>query len=205
VFRRKSSEPEAVELTPAPAPEPKPGAKNAPTPSRKEAEAARKARLTGIPSDPKAAKKAAREADRQARYEARLALQQGDEKRLPARDAGPVKAYVRDYVDGRRSAGELFIPVALVVLLAGFIRNYYVQTALLWAWSAMLIGVVLDSMYIIWRLRQNLPERFPDQDRRGAVSYGVLRSLQIRRLRLPPPKVKANGQPVVPKAAKTPK
>jgi Flp pilus assembly protein TadB len=199
VFRRKSSEPAATPE--APAADSSAAAvqgKGAPTPTRKEAEAARKARLQGT-SDPKAARKAAREADRQARYEARLALQRGDEKRLPPRDAGPVKAYVRDYVDARRSAGELFIPVALVVLVAGFIRIQWVQVALLYAWSAMLIGVVMDSLYLIWRLRKELPARFPDEVRRGAVSYGVLRSLQIRRLRLPPPRVKANGQPVVPK------
>jgi hypothetical protein len=173
--------------------------KGAPTPSRKEAEAARKARLQGT-SDPKAARRAQKEADRQARYEARLALSSGDERKLPPRDAGPVKSWVRDYVDGRRSAGELFIPVAVVVLIAGFVRVQWVQVGLLWLWSVMLIGVVADSVYLWWRLRTRVPELFPDQDHRGSVSYGILRSLQIRKLRLPPPKVKANGKPVVPKA-----
>jgi hypothetical protein len=176
--------------------------KGAPTPTRKEAEAARKARVQGT-SDPKAARRAQKEADRQARYEARLALQSGDERKLPPRDAGPVKSWVRDYVDGRRSAGELFIPVAVVVLIAGFVRVQWVQVGLLWLWSVMLIGVVADSLYLWWRLRTRVPELFPDQDRRGSVSYGILRSLQIRKLRLPPPKVKANGQPVVPKARRS--
>ena len=200
MFRRKSSDTEVS----APAPETTASAqgKGAPTPTRKEAEAARKARLSGTTGDPKADRKAAREADRKARYEARLALQAGDERRLPARDAGPVKAYVRDFVDGRISAGELFIPVALVVLVAGFIRIQWVQVVLLYAWSAMLLGVVLDSVFLWYRLRKTLPERFPDESRRGALSYGILRSLQIRKLRLPPPKVRWNGQPVAPKAAK---
>jgi hypothetical protein len=203
VFRRKSPDTEVS----APATETAPSAqgKGAPTPTRKEAEAARKARLSGTTGDPKADKKAAREADRAARYEARLALQAGDERRLPARDAGPVKSYVRDFVDGRISAGELFIPVALVVLVAGFVRIQWVQVVLLWAWSAMLLGVVLDSLFLWFRLRKTLPERFPDESRRGALSYGILRSLQIRKLRLPPPKVRYNGQPVVPKAKKAPK
>ena len=200
MFRRKSSDTEVS----APAPETPASAqgKGAPTPTRKEAEAARKARLSGTTGNPKADRKAAREADRKARYEARLALQAGDERRLPARDAGPVKAYVRDFVDGRISAGELFIPVALVVLVAGFIRIQWVQVVLLYAWSAMLLGVVLDSVFLWYRLRKTLPERFPDESRRGALSYGILRSLQIRKLRLPPPKVRYNGQPIAPKAAK---
>ena len=202
MFRRKSAD-EAPAPAAAPA-EDKTSGKGAPTPTRKEAEAARKARLQGV-SDPKAAKKAAREADRQARYEARMALQRGDEKHLPLRDAGPVRKYVRDWVDGRRSAGELFIPVALVVLLAGFIRVNWVQVVLLYSWLAMLIGVVLDSVFIVYRLRKDLPAKFPDQDTRGAVGYGVLRSLQIRRLRLPPPTVKAGGKPAVPKAARAKK
>ena len=198
MFRRKTAD--------APAPEPSDEVSTAqgkgrPTPTRKEAEAARKAALTGVPSDPKAARKAARDADRQARYEARLALQAGDERRLPARDAGPVKSWVRDAIDGRRSAGELFIPVAVAVLVLGFVRIGWVQVALLWVWLVMIVGVVLDSLWIIWRLRRELPQHFPEASaRKGAISYGVLRSLQLRRLRLPPPKVKANGQPVVPKA-----
>lgn len=200
MFRRKSSDTEVS--APATESAPSPQGKGSPTPTRKEAEAARKARLSGATGDPKADKKAAREADRKARYEARLALQAGDERRLPARDAGPVKSYVRDFVDGRISAGELFIPVALVVLVAGFVRIQWVQVVLLWAWSAMLLGVILDSIFVWFRLRKTLPEKFPDEQRRGALSYGILRSLQIRRLRLPPPKVRFNGQPVVPKVKK---
>jgi hypothetical protein len=199
VFRRTKPTEPASTAADASAPDAAAGGKGAPTPTRKEAEAARKARLQGT-SDPRAARKAQKEADRQARYEARMALQTGDERKLPPRDAGPVKAWVRDYVDGRRSAGELFIPVAVVVLIAGFVRVQWVQVGLLWLWSVMLIGVVADSLYLWWRLRTRVPELFPDQDRRGSVSYGILRSLQIRKLRLPPPKVKANGQPVVPKA-----
>lgn len=202
MFRRKSSDTEVSAPAPEPASAPSPQGKGAPTPTRKEAEAARKARLSGSTGDPKADRKAARERERQARYEARLALQSGDERRLPARDAGPVRSYVRDFVDGRISAGELFIPVALVVLVAGFIRIPWVQVVLLYAWLAMLIGVVLDSVFLWYRLRKNLPERFPDQSTKGALSYGILRSLQIRKLRLPPPKVRYNGEPVKPKAAK---
>jgi hypothetical protein len=213
VFRRKTTD--------APAPEPStevsPQGKGRPTPTRKEAEAARKASLAGVPATggTKSDRKAARDADRAARYEARLALQSGDESRLPARDAGPVKSFVRDRVDSRRSAGEFFIPVAVAVLVLGFVRIQWVQVVLIWMWGVMLIGVVADSAWLIWRLRRELATEFPDADpklsigrdergkpvygRKGAISYAVLRSLQLRRLRLPPPRVKANGQPVVPK------
>ena len=195
MFRRKPSEAAPTDL-----PESSTTGKGHATPTRKEAEASRKAALTGVTStDPKTARKASREANRAARLEAQSALRAGDEKRLPARDRGPVKSYVRDVVDGRISLGELFIPVAVLVLVLGFVRVPIVQVVLLWAWLFMLIGVVVDSLFIVWRLRANLPERFPDEDRKGAILYGVIRSLQLRRLRLPPPKVRWNGQPVVAK------
>ena len=217
MFRRRSND-ESVDLTP----ETDAGAqgKGRPTPTRKEAEAARKAALAGT-TDPKAARKAERDAARQARYEAQQGLRSGDPRKLPARDQGPIKARVRDIVDGRVSMGEIFIPVAVLVLVLGFVRVQAVQVALLWVWLFVLIGVVVDSLFIVWRLRRQLPQEFPDadpkttigHDARGGIVYGlkgaylyaVIRSLQIRGLRLPKPKVRWNGQPVVPKAPKAPK
>jgi hypothetical protein len=114
--------------------------------------------------------------------------------------------------------GEIFIPVAVLVLVLGFVRVQAVQVVLLWVWLFVLIGVVVDSLFIVWRLRRNLPLEFPDadpklsigHDSRGGIVYGlkgaylyaVIRSLQIRMLRLPKPKVRWNGQPVVPKPPK---
>ncbi|MCX6433765.1 MAG: DUF3043 domain-containing protein, partial [Actinobacteria bacterium] len=41
---------------------------------------------------------------------------------------------------------------------------------------------------------------FPDAaDRKGITLYAVLRTLQLRRLRLPPPRVRRGGAPVTPK------
>ena len=214
MFRRRSPDASAPV---DPTPETGSQGKGRPTPTRKEAEAARKAALAGT-TDPKASRKAERSAARQARYDAQQALRSGDEKRLPARDAGPVKSFVRDSVDGRISMGEIFIPVAVLVLVLGFVRVQAVQVVLLWVWLFVLIGVVVDSMFIVWRLRRNLRLQFPDADPKssyghdargnltyglkGATTYGVIRSLQIRQLRLPKPKVRWNGQPVRPKAPK---
>jgi hypothetical protein len=54
---------------------------------------------------------------------------------------------------------------------------------------------VLDSILTAFRLKKRLAERFPDQNRRGAVAYGLMRSLQMRRLRLPKPQVKRGERP----------
>ena len=42
----------------------------------------------------------------------------GDPKYLPARDKGPQKKYVRDYVDARWSLGEVLLPMLVLVILA---------------------------------------------------------------------------------------
>jgi hypothetical protein len=197
VFGRSKEQPIVVEAAPQVSAAQQ--GKGRPTPTRKEAEAARKASING-PTDPKAARKASRNAQRQARYEAQVALRNGDEKRLPPRDAGPVKAYVRDYVDARISAGEVFIPVAILVLLLSLVHNTAVQTAVFALWMVTLVAVVVDTAWVIFRLRSALPAQFPDQDRSGAVTYGVMRTLQLRKLRLPKPRVRWNGEPVTPKS-----
>jgi hypothetical protein len=52
-------------------------------------------------------------------------------------------------------------------------------------------------------LGRSLRKDYPDKsDRKGAVSYGVLRALQLRRFRIPPPRIKAGGQLVTPKVKK---
>jgi len=174
--------------------------KGRPTPTRKEAEAARRAALKG-PSDPKARRKQEREQSRQARIAAREALVAGDERALPPRDAGPVRRAVRDYIDGRRTLAEYFIPVAVVVLVVGLFRNPQIQVIVSFIWFLMLLLLVVDMTILLIRLSSLLKKQFPDPaDRKGAMFYGGMRALQIRRLRLPPPKVRPGGRPVEPKA-----
>lgn len=177
--------------------------KGRPTPKRKEAEAARKQALK-IPSDPKAARRAMKARERQERAEQRAALARGDERALPPRDRGPVKAFVRDWVDSRRLVGEFFLPLALVVLVMSMIPHPPTQNLVAFVWYGLLVVLVVDITFLNIRIRKALKARFPDAaERKGAVLYGTMRALQIRKLRLPPPKVKAGGAPVQPKANKS--
>jgi hypothetical protein len=176
--------------------------KGRPTPKRKEAESARKQGIT-VPKDPKAARRAARDRDREARAKSRAGLMAGDPAYFPSRDAGPVKAQVRDYIDRRRTVGEFFVPFAFVVLLLGLVNNPTVQTTVVYVWTSVLLLVVLDTILVGILLGRSLREDFPAKsDRKGAVSYGVLRALQLRRFRIPPPRLKAGGKPVTPKIKK---
>jgi hypothetical protein len=195
MFGRKQAPPESAPETP----EATGTGKGRPTPSRKEAEAARKQSLK-LPKDPKAARRAARERNRDARAQQRAALMAGDERALPARDQGPVKRYVRDFVDSRFTIAEYFIFVALAVLVLGFIPNPVVQFAVSVSWMALIAIVAFDEIFLLVRLNSALRKRFPDKaERKGALWYAGLRTLQLRRFRLPPPRIRRGGTPEEPR------
>ncbi|NQU37203.1 MAG: DUF3043 domain-containing protein [Actinobacteria bacterium] len=188
--------------------------KGRPTPTRKEAEAARKASMkTGIVppksspkgggGDKKADRAAQREYARDQRIKAREGMQRGDQRYLPARDQGPVRMAVRDYIDSRRTVAEFFVPVAVVVLILGLMRNSQLQALVTLVWMLIIIVVVTDTGIMLVRMNGKLREQFPDKaERKGVNFYATMRAMQIRRLRLPPPRFKAGGTPVTPKQPK---
>ena len=190
VFKRRSST-DTLE-TDATAADAAASGKGRPTPSRKEAEAARQARVKA-PRGSKEAKQRDRAAQAESRSARRAGLMAGDERYLPARDQGPVRAFVRDSVDSRRRVGELVLPGALVVLVLGFIPSLAGFTYL--AFYTLLLAVLADAIYIRFRLRREIKVRFPDESAKGATLYAIMRSLQIRRMRVPKPRVKI-GQKV---------
>jgi hypothetical protein len=198
--RSTPAEPAPVE----PAPSPTVG-KGHPTPSRKEAEAQRKQTLK-VSSDPKAAKKEAKARAAQERQASRAALMAGDESALPARDSGPVKRFVRDFIDGRWAAAELFMPLAILVLVVGFLpwRSWGLVNAqgyVSMLWLVLTLFILVDTTVLLMRMNREIKKQWPSAaDRKGATFYGLMRVLQIRRLRLPPPRLRRGGKPVVPKS-----
>jgi hypothetical protein len=193
--RNKNPEPLVVEAS-APAEADPQAPKGRPTPSRKEAEAARR-QARRVPADPKQAKKAARERSRQERLVARQGMMAGDERYLPERDRGPVKAFVRDYADGRRRISEFFIFIALGMLMAGFLRDPQVQATVSLVWIVTTTVVAVEMAWGLIRLSALLKQRWPEKhERKGALFYAGMRMLQIRRLRIPAPRVKPGGKSV---------
>ncbi len=168
----------------------RPGAKNRPTPKRSVAEAANKRPL--VPTDRKNVSRASREQLREQRTRQRAAMLSGDERHLPTRDAGPVRRYVRDYVDARFNAGEFLLPLVGVVFLATLTRQPAVLLVTTVATYGMILAVAADSALLRFRLRRQLTEKFGTVDR-GLVFYAITRTLQIRRFRMPRAQV-ARGQ-----------
>ena len=176
--------------------------KGRPTPKRKDAEAQRKL-ARKVPKNPRDARKAMKLRQKQDRAKQREGLMRGDPAYLPPRDAGPVKAQVRDFVDSRRSAGEFFIPIAFLILGLSLIPNPIMVQVVYWAWIAMMVLIVGDAIFMTTRLRKRLKKEFHDpKELKGVNFYAIMRALQLRRLRLPPPRVKVGGAPVQPKTSK---
>ncbi|MER5688980.1 DUF3043 domain-containing protein [Streptomyces sp. NPDC002205] len=169
--------------------------KGRPTPKRNDAQSQRRRASSGAPLDRKEAMKRQREARRVDMAKQREALASGDERYLPARDKGPVRRFVRDFVDSRFCIAEFFLPLAVIILILSVIQVQNIQNISLLLWLGVIVLIVIDSIGLAFRLKKQLNARFPDTPKRGAVAYGLMRTLQMRRLRLPKPQVKRGERP----------
>lgn len=167
----------------------RPAGKGRPTPTRKEAEAAARARAKPARSRKElAARDRAQRVERN--KEAREALRNGDESRLPARDKGPVRRLVRDLVDARFGFTELTLPLLVVALVMQYSGQPNLVSMGVTITMMMFLLIVLDVLWLRTRLRREVRRRFPDQPMNGLLFYAITRSLQIRPLRLPKAQVK---------------
>ena len=184
LFGRKPAAEEEPETPPPLVQEVGPGGqtpkKGRPTPSRKEAEDARRQRVTRTMTK----KEARAEASRQNRIERA--------KSMSAREAVPEKALMRDYVDSRFSIGEFLLPALVVILALTFLSTTIPKIALISTvvMYAFILLVLLDC-FLMWRgFKKVLADRLPKASTKGLLMYGMNRSIQIRRFRMPAPRLK---------------
>jgi hypothetical protein len=168
--------------------------KGRPTPKRSEAQGQRRS-VANTSMTRKDAAKRQREERRAALTRQREALAGGDERYLPARDKGPVRKFARDWIDSRFNVAEFFLPMAVVILVLSMVRVGALQSIALLLWLVVIVLILLDAIVSAFRLRKALAARFPDKDTKGATRYALMRSLQMRRLRLPKPQVKRGERP----------
>ena len=163
--------------------------KGRPTPTRKQAESKRKVSSLA-PIVTKDQKRAAKVQSKHDRVAQRAAYLRGDDAALPARDRGPVRRYVRNFVDSRRSIGEYFLPIIFVVLVLTLLPIAAVQIGAIALMYAVLLIAVVDGFILSRKIRSLVSEKFPDTPTKGLGMYAWLRSTQMRRLRAPHPQVK---------------
>ncbi|MEO6510194.1 MAG: DUF3043 domain-containing protein [Nocardioides sp.] len=189
MFRRSKSETTPVESDAS-----KASGKGRPTPSRKEAQAAAKARAK-VPRTRKEQAAQQKLARSQSSSKMREAMKTGDEKFLLARDRGTVKRFLRDYVDSRFSFVELMIPVLLITTVMAWTGGSTVASYGNAILLGMLLLIVTDLVRLRFKLKRELATRFPEEPTKGTTYYAVMRSLQMKFMRLPKAQIKI-GQPL---------
>ncbi len=165
-------------------------AKGRPTPKRSVAERNRRQPITGTrpsagPRTPEDKVKA--RTGRARKYEA---MKQGEAWALNPRDRGPTRALARDYIDSKRRISEYYMYILILLLAAIFVRNKTEQEYVSPLVLVLVLIIVIDAQFIRRRLRQLISERLPGESTRGLTIYAVMRALQIRRFRVPAPRVR---------------
>ena len=175
-----------------------PGAKGRPTPIRREAEAARRERAKkGM--DKKAAAKLSRERRAESNAKVRQGMRSGDERFLPKRDQGPVKRFIRNFVDARLSVAEFLLPLLVVIMVLQYSGSQLMLTLSTRLWIVTILMVTLDTIWLLVRLKRALRAKFPDESLKGTNFYTITRAMQLRPLRMPKATVKIGGAPKTPK------
>lgn len=198
VFRSRTKDEQApgaqAQVTDSKQPRDPQAPKGRPTPKRSASTTQRRS-VTNTQMTRKEAAKRQRDARRADMERQRQALATGDERYLPARDKGPVRKLARDYVDSRRCVAEWFLPAAVVILVLSMVRVGALQNIALLFWLLLIILIVVDSVRIAMGLKKELRTRYPNEPKKGAVAYALMRTLQMRRLRMPKPQVQRGERP----------
>jgi Protein of unknown function (DUF3043) len=165
-------------------------AKGRPTPKRSVAEAKRRQPIAGSSRAPAAPRtkeeKAKARTNRTNRYEA---MRRGEAWALNPRDRGPGRALARDFVDSKRRVSEYYMYILVVLLAAVFVRNSAAQSIISPLVLVLIVIIVIDASLIRRSLRKLMAERLPNESAKGLTAYAVMRALQIRRFRVPVPRV----------------
>lgn len=135
-----------------------------------------------------------RERTRQQRTRARSAMASGDERYFLKRDQGPVRRFIRDYVDSRRTIAEFFLPIVIVVLVTSFVPVPSMQLFGTLLMLLLMFTIVFELFMVTARIKREIRRRFPDDNQRGHRLYAVARATQMRRLRLPKPAVRPGAE-----------
>jgi Protein of unknown function (DUF3043) len=169
-------------------------AKGRPTPKRSEAERGRRQPITGsragsrAPAAPRTPEDKARaRTDRARKYDA---MKRGESWALNPRDRGPAKALARDYIDSKRRISEYYMYILVLLLAAVFLRNKTEQQYISPLVLVLVVVILIDAQLIRRTLRKLVSERLPGESTRGLTMYAVMRALQIRRFRMPAPRVR---------------
>ncbi|MGH3435419.1 MAG: DUF3043 domain-containing protein [Sciscionella sp.] len=172
-------------------------AKGRPTPKRREAEGRRHRGPVAPPprTQREAYKRSKGNKDerRKSAAERRQRMASGDDRYLTARDKGPVRAHVRDLVDSRRHLLGLFMPLAMLIFIVLFVPAPALQQYVTLVIMLLLVVMVVEGIFLGRSVVLQVRAKFPKATDRALPLgwYAAVRASQIRKLRMPKPRVKA--------------
>jgi Protein of unknown function (DUF3043) len=209
VFRRRTADaPEVLESDPArpdgtgasgqsgQAASSRPGVtagKGRPTPKRSEAENRRRQPYSA-PADRKSAYKQTRERDRGDRARKMAAMRRGEDWALPRKDQGPVRALARDYVDSRWTISEFYLYAVVLLVAVLFLPGLRGSLIVDYIILAILAVLVTEGWYMGRKVLTLARQRYPGESTRGIRFYAAMRGTQMRRMRMPAPRVKRGAK-----------
>ena len=160
-----------------------PQKKDAPTKSRKQAEAERMERL-----HPTLTPKQQRKADRLARETARM-------EALDRAEQAPERVLLRDFLDSRWTINEFVLPgmILIMAFTMATINNVLLSSYVAMGLWALMIMAIINSWFMWRSFKKILAERIPRANTRGLAMYMFNRSIMLRRFRRPAPRI-ARGE-----------
>jgi Protein of unknown function (DUF3043) len=169
-------------------------AKGRPTPKRNVAERNRRQPITGArpaarPSTPEEKARAREERTRKSQ-----AMMRGETWALNPKDRGAARALARDFVDSKRRASEYLMYVLVLLLIGVFAGGKALQGIISPAILVVALVMLVESQLIKGGLRRLLNERMPNEPMKGLSLYAFTRAMQIRRLRVPAPRVRPGDE-----------
>lgn len=154
--------------------------KGAPTPTRRQAELARRQRVNPVLS-----KKEERVHEREVR-------RANQAKAMAAQDNQPERVLMRDYIDARFNVTEILLPAWILVLAVSLLGTKWpllVEISVFVVWGLLILAVV--DLYVMWRgYKKLLAVKHPGGSTRGLLMLAINRALSIRPWRAPAPRVK---------------
>ena len=158
-----------------------PTKKKVPTPTRRQAEQARRDRI-----QPVLTKKDIKRKETEAKYKSR-------DEAMSKIHAIPSNAMARDWVDRRWNIGEFAMPGMILIFVLMLLGSYLwpsLTILLPWAIYAVAVALVIDTSIMLIGLRHQMRIHFPEETMKGKWSYAFSRAMLFRRSRQPAPRVK---------------
>lgn len=159
--------------------------KQVPTPTRREAEAARRERL-----HPTLSPAEQRQRDREAKARNR-------EEAWKKVDDEPGRILLRNFIDSRKGITQWWMPVIIGALALALAAMYVNPEVAVYAtfFPYLALFALAVHIFLLWRQFKALhAKRLPNESTRGLLMYMVNRIISLRRFRMPAPTVKPGDE-----------